>query len=39
MLENEAIRLVIQQEPIMISQPGVSPLRQRMTDDIRMRQQ
>jgi site-specific recombinase XerD len=39
MLMVGAIRLVPQRSRIMTStQPGVSPLRQRMTDDMRMRQ-
>lgn len=39
MLKVGAIRLVLQRSSIMTStQPGVSPLRQRMTDDMRMRQ-
>jgi site-specific recombinase XerD len=38
MLVTEAIRLGLQQEPIMTSSdPGVSPLRRRMVDDMRMR--
>ena len=39
MLKVGAIRPVLQRSRIMTSiQPGVSPLRQRMTDDMRMRQ-
>src|SRR5579864_108122 len=38
MLSNEALRLVAQQEPAMTTpSQGISPLRQRMMDDMRMR--